>query len=537
MSFIKARRLVPSKQGYYTEGTASICESVYVTNKTHHSDQKVIENLGSVIYLSEDKKSGIFNSPTRGIVFYDSTNDSFQELSEDDPRLKEASIVPFTKRHVVFGDVYLFVEFLKKMELTGVFRECFLQRRDFQRVILHLAHSVLRDGSHISCDNFYQKSFISYLGNRVRPSSLKTDSDYFAMMGDDNIKVGFFKVFAKYMKKKDPNFGKASYVDSTPLPNDEMDNPFNALCSHGLSATSVQMRLVLVLDQSNGLPIWYDIIPGNILDISTIDKIRDDVKKTLHIEIDDLVLDAGYVTKDLIKVCHNGTGKTFTARMPAKNGYPYKTLYYELKNEIHRGKYQFIRNGYTYFGAKKEKTIFNEQIFTYTYVDHYNASKGFKKFLENHEDRFEEMKDKDKDFAMISAGYFVLVSNIDTNPKDMLVRYYGRTEIEKVFKTAKEYLELLPLNKWTNDTVRGKILNDIIGTIIVLLMRKELRDSKKSIPDMIGATQSLMCVRDDDYNVTIDTANKQTRETFEAFHIPVPAHLDARVYWTTISGK
>lgn len=113
----------------------------------------------------------------------------------------------------------------------------------------------------------------------------------------------------------------------------------------------------------------------------------------------------------------------------------------------------------------------------------------------------------------------------------------GRTEIEKVFKTAKEYLELLPLNKWTNDTVRGKILNDIIGTIIVLLMRKELRDSKKSIPDMIGATQSLMCVRDDDYNVTIDTANKQTRETFEAFHIPVPAHLDARVYWTTISGK
>ena len=68
------------------------------------------------------------------------------------------------------------------------------------------------------------------------------------------------------------------------------------------------------------------------------------------------------------------------------------------------------------------------------------------------------------------------------------------------------------------------------------MMRKEQKNSKQSIPDMIGATQSLMCVRDDDYNTTIETANKQTKETFETFKTPIPAHLDAKAYWAAISG-
>ncbi|MBR1871791.1 MAG: hypothetical protein IJ795_01100 [Bacteroidales bacterium] len=37
-----------------------------------------------------------------------------------------------------------------------------------------------------------------------------------------------------------------------------------------MESTSVQTRLVLVLDEETELPVWYDIIPGNVLDISTI---------------------------------------------------------------------------------------------------------------------------------------------------------------------------------------------------------------------------------------------------------------------------
>lgn len=37
----------------------------------------------------------------------------------------------------------------------------------------------------------------------------------------------------------------------------------------------------------------------------------------------------------------------------------------------------------------------------------------------------------------------------------MLSEYFGRTNIEYVFKTGQEYLDLLPLSKRTDATVRG----------------------------------------------------------------------------------
>ncbi len=46
----------------------------------------------------------------------------------------------------------------------------------------------------------------------------------------------------------------------------------------------------------------------------------DDVAATLDIEIDSLVLDAGYVSKNLIQAFHIGTEKTIIGRMPASAG-------------------------------------------------------------------------------------------------------------------------------------------------------------------------------------------------------------------------
>lgn len=66
------------------------------------------------------------------------------------------------------------------------------------------------------------------------------------------------------------------------------------------------------------------------------------------------------------------------------------------------------------------------------------------------------MKDKDKDWMEVKDGFFVLISNIDTTPERLLTLYLDRCEIEVVFKTSKEYLRILPLSKWTDETVRGK---------------------------------------------------------------------------------
>lgn len=296
MGFIKAQKVVRDENDNIVSGSASIVDTIYGNYGTYHSKQQVRERLGKVIYLSKDKKTGIFLSPTRGLVQYEADSDTFSPVTSDDVRIPGTLESNTPEIHTVFGDSYLFLEFLQKSGLKSILKAVFDKKTDYERAICHLAHGVLRDGARISCENFITKSFLSYLTGDVMNSSLLSDTRFFSMLGNDSIKLSFFRTFVSQMRLASPGFGRGYYVDSTPLPNDMEDNPFNALCCHGVSSSEVMMRLMLVLDNESGLPVWYDIIPGNVLDISTLQTAVEDVKASLDIDIGSFVLDAGYVS-------------------------------------------------------------------------------------------------------------------------------------------------------------------------------------------------------------------------------------------------
>ena len=539
MAFVKAQKIIRDDSGRVISGSAAIVDAVYVSTGTKsHSKQQVREKLGRVLYLSDDKKEGIFQSPTRGLVEYNASSDSFSIVDRNDPRINTEELFPEPEVHTVFGDAYLLLRFLEKCGLLSVLRNVFPKDEAYERTLCHVLHGILKDGSRISCDNFIQKSFASYVFDKIPVGSLHSDTRFFSLLGDDKVKMSFFQTFVSYMQDRDPSFGKGCYVDSTPLPNDIDDNPFNALCCHGVSSSEIMTRLVLVLDEASGLPVWYDIIPGNVLDINTVMIVVNDVADSLGIEIESLVLDAGYVSKDLVEAFHIGTDKTIIGRMPARKGYPYKTLYWEVKDLINRGKYAFVRKHHAYFGFRKEIELFGHKEYAYIYVDQYNALKRFSDYLSEHEEEYTELKAKDKDWLTVKYGYFVLISNRDLTPKELLSEYFGRTDIEVVFKTSKEYLDLLPLSKWTNQTVRGKILHDIIDTIAFLMFRKSLTHSGRSTSEIFGKCQALMCSRNSKGIVTVETPSKQVKEYYRTLNLTVPAHVEMRKFSTSImKGK
>ena len=538
MAFIKAQKIIRDENGVITSGSAAVVDTVYVkTGQKNHSKHVVREKLGKVLFLSDDKRSGIFMSPTRGLVEYNAISDTFEEVSRKDPRIQIEDVFPEAEIHTIFGDSYLFFEFLKNSGLIGILRTVFQKDEEFERLLCHVLHGVMRDGSRISCENFILRSFASYLLQKVPLASLRSDTRFYTMMGADKVKVSFFKTFVASMQNRDPDFGRGCYVDSTPLPNDIANNPFNALCCHGVSSSEVMTRLILVLDEKSGLPVWYDIIPGNVLDINTVMLIVNDVADTLGIEIDSLVLDAGYVSKELVQTFHIGTEKTIIGRMPARKGYPYKTLYWNVKELIGKGKYAFVRKHHAYFGIRKRIDLFEQEMYAYVYVDQYNALKRFSDYLVEHEDEFRLLKTKDKDWMTVKYGYFVLLSNIDTTPAELLTEYFGRTDIEVVFKTSKEYLDLLPLSKWTDITVRGKILHDIIDTIALLLFRKTMKPSGLSTSEIFGRCQSLMCSNNRQDIVTVETPSKQVKQYYKLSGVKIPAHIKVEAYRKSIGLK
>lgn len=467
----------------------------------------------------------------------------------DDPRLEGLIEAISLDVHTVFGDGYLFLNYLKNMGLTPILREVFPAEQDFQRCIAHLYHAQMRNGGRDRCDHFVAKSFVGHTVRDVLNSSLAVDTRFFDIMGDDSVRMTFFKAFVDMRRASDPEFGKCCYVDSTPLPNDIEDNPFNAFSSHGESGN--QCRLVLVADIASGDPVWFKIIPGNVPDVNTLKSITDDVKLSLGVEICEHVLDAGYACEELIRayslggaektlvrIAANGKRvesaviredealadaepprKTMVVKMPKRNGYGHMDMFDSVKGLLNNGKYDFVRERHSYFGIRKEVSIFGQRMYAYIYVDHQNALAGYSDYMRDHRKEFEGLKDKEKTWRKYSSGFFVLLSNIRESPKDMLDRYFGRCFIETIFKTAKEYLQMLPLKKWNAKRVHGKMLADMISTIVYLSMRRILLSSDLALTEIPTITQSLMCAVGRDGVVRIDPPNAQVKKVYRCFGV------------------
>ena len=255
MSFLRVQNLKRDEKGVVINGSASLMQTVYDKNREHKSHHEVVEKLGKVLWYDEKLGQIIVFSDSRGIIGFDNASKSFFEVAQGDKRVSHY-LATEKEEHFVFGQVDMLLSFMKNEGLIELLRTVFPKDKDLERVICHVFHSILKYGSKIKCDDFIEASTLSHYVENISISSLSSDSLYFKNMGEDSIKKAFFRNFIKKMQKKfGKNFGTGCFVDSTPLPND-IDSPFCALSSHGLSGSSNQMRLILVLESNTLLPIW-----------------------------------------------------------------------------------------------------------------------------------------------------------------------------------------------------------------------------------------------------------------------------------------
>lgn len=542
MASIRTQNLVPSDHGggLYKSGSASIVTNEYAAKRSEkgHTVHKVVESLGKVIWLSEDKHSGIFLSDTRGLVEYNLDTDRFDEVLRDDPRLNGTPYAPMLVTHTDFGDILGAMTLINKTGIPEVMRTVFTEAKDYERVLCHALHAVLKNCARISCSDFVAHSALSYVIEEINIGTLDHDSTFFDMMGKPESKLAFFKAYLSYMRKDNPDFGCACYVDSTPLPNDVHNNPFNAFSSHGTSGEANQTRLVLILDSATGRPVWFEFIHGNKLDHTTIDMVRNELKVNLDTDIHDLVLDAGYACSELFAQYNadnhqmtDATGSTFTRnmviRMPEKNGFPHGDMYDQVRSRLYDASYTFVRDEHTYYGERFGPiNILGYPEYVYVYLDMQQALALNQKYRSENPEQWEKMSDEEKNWAQFKDGFFELISNREDHPAKLHDMYFGRVAIENLFKTSKEYLALLPLKKWTKERIKGKVLCDIISTIMYLDLRVAAGPAQITIPRLLVSLSSIESTLDRENDMlTITTPNRQIRSLLETLQIPLEGHM------------
>lgn len=122
MAFIRVQKLRTDREGNILPGSAAIMESRYVPGEKHHSRHVTIKRLGRVVWLAEDKKSGIFLSSSRGLVLYDAGSNTFSKVEKDDPRIRNMEIDEWTFEagvYKIFGDAHWLLSFLIQTGMRG----------------------------------------------------------------------------------------------------------------------------------------------------------------------------------------------------------------------------------------------------------------------------------------------------------------------------------------------------------------------------------------------------------------------------------
>ena len=541
---IRYRNIVRNNNNVIVSGSAALVENKYLRNATgerlkNHTQQTVIERLGKVVWINDnDPQQGIFNSPSRGLIFYDSKQDEFIPVDPTDHRISGSTHHQETAWvHVNFGNAFLFFNEMEKTPFMNVVRKTFKDTVLCEKVWAHLAHDCLKNGSSIKCGEFIKSSMLSHILKSIPTSTLDCDTSYFYALANDNLKKAFFTNLISEMRKDHPDFGRCCYTDSTPLPGEAENNPFNALCSHGTDGAVVQSRLVLLLDIQTSTPVWFEIISSNVLDKSTILSITKDVKESLDLDIDVYDLDAGYARQELFQLFNRNNNtridekgvireRTVLVRMPDIKGYCRNELYIHCKPHFYNGRYSFDYEHHTFFGERVEINLFDQPEYAFVFIDKTQAETLLRKWRYNHQEEWDSLSDSEQDWYQVKDGFFVLIGNKDQSPRDTLIEYRGRVSIEFFFRDGKSYLKILPVAKWNKETVTGKIFHDIIETIFYRAYRKQVKAANMTMSSLIVCMNGWEACKLSNGLLEIKTPSAQIRDICEKLGYVPLGHLN-----------
>jgi transposase len=293
-------------------------------------------------------------------------------------------------------------------------------------------------------------------------------------------------------------------IDSTGLPN-SIHFPLTAICNHN-GVISEEMRLIYVVQQNTGMPIYFRYCAGNIIDASTLIRSLEELQAQ-GIETKFAILDAGYYTEGNIHELFE-KGISFVTRLK-QNLVVYKEIVanhletLEAKENLveYNGRYVYLKCVPCELGG--------HQAYAYIGLDitrkSLEAQKTFQRAM---------LKKMDTDQvydAIQKQGVFILVASNKIDITEVLPLYYTRQQIEQVFDIGKNYAGMLPVRVHGEDTLRGHLLLTFIATAVIKQMQTDLIKSAITPISMFLDLRNQKCKVYDDKIITHETFFQESK--------------------------
>jgi transposase len=274
-----------------------------------------------------------------------------------------------------------------------------------------------------------------------------------------------------------------------------------------------------VIDRGSSLPLYFRYLPGNVVDVSSLNVTVEELKK-FGVRSSFALIDAGFFSEDNVKRLF-AEKIDFLTRLPAN-----RTLYRELVGQ-EMPDIETFKNAVRYgervlFVKQKRVNLFGNEAYAHIILDPERKGRETKKLLINAiEER--ETDEESIEFELLKSGVMVLVSSFEIDKKEVVPLYYMRHLVEKLIGFSKDDLNLIPLRVHKEETLRGYLLLIFIALTVFAILRKEM-GSEFTVEEALLIMRNLKCKVYDD-EILVQELTKQHKKFVDKLNIIVPKKM------------
>jgi len=451
-----------------------------------------------------------------------------------------------------YGEFLPFMKVMDELSVKSILHSL-LPRQEADSVLTLALNRLVRPVAMMNVRTWFEGTYLSKLYGDL-PISSQNLSEFMDRLGGSAVPMQFSERFIKTLGKGSPLIYDITSLSSASELMDILEYGYNRDLE-----SMPQLNISIVAHKDLGVPIFYDVHPGSIVDVSTL---KNTIKKlnALGLREPTMVMDKGFFSgPNLGELARSGYDYVMPATFKSKE---VRSLVSRSRRGIESGKYLQMYEDMTVFVRPFQITLDENPVEGFVYYDMKREQEEKSKFyirLQGVLGRLRARKVRDferpmKVFETIAGDLASYVKHgfnagrFDAKVRDKAVAQRvnrmgvtvvacrggqgweealrwvrERDEIEKMFRQLKTDIEVAPLRVHKTEVAKGWIFVAFVSLILRSRMAKLMRDTgllkDYSMPGLLLELGKLKRMELADGTIITAEVTKKQREIYEKLEI------------------
>jgi len=407
-----------------------------------------------------------------------------------------------------FGDTYILNRFLEEKTFVQLVKKVFAEQSE--TLLALLSYRICYGSAMVYAQSWFEGNYAKVLYKNSNLSSQRISS-FLDYIGDEKLQRSFFAEYIQLFC----NAKKGVIIDGTSLPN-QIHMPLTAW---GLSGEEIdkQIRFLLIVDKDTKNPLFFRLLPGNMLDVSALSITLNELERH-NIKNNFVYVDAGFFSEENINEMYERNIE-FLTRLPSLR-IIYKQLIEKDLHDIESIQYAVRYGKRGLFVKQKEINLFGRKAYAHIVLDPERKGREMKKLLLDVTDEKEKHEEHELEYMLKTRGIMILVSSFKIDRSEVVPTYYIRQTAEMLFGFSKDDLKIVPLRVHSEGALRGFLFLQFLALIAFIQIKKKI-GKEYTVEDVMLVMRNLKC-KVYDNELVVQELTKQQKEIATLFGFLMP---------------